>query len=1355
MATPNFGGDGLMPDTPQSKIQLGYQLGIDSPHGDSSVRRSELYEKAKIDSIRGTSATDLSSTRTAGIGTRVAPQIAAGRRRPVPSRRIPPEKQNLVRSGPSVAASRDRMLIPQSNVKKLVISAKLKTKSAPSPAPSAKFGNENKSPNAGAQMPANTALQHPAAVALAPSAIAAPVSADPVNLDLSTPPGGSVVTVKIGDAKYSAQQIDNLSDAQRRQITGLTVTHEEHGEVFWEGPLDVSEKGSLCDKIAFSAGTISVYGDGETPDTIPRGTRLNRTATITLNNMMPKKTDAASLDKYEKRLRRQNAKVGATFLNYVAGKWQFQVDHFTKYGLSDSSEDEDEDDAASAKNGSSSKPADESTEADDDDDDEDEDDDDDDDEDDDDGSGLDDDDYDDEEDGGEDEHGEEDEEDDDDDDGEESALDGAEQHELDDAAANASFEPGAEMQMDELDGPVTTAGERDQEEDQAMQKTSTHRLVESLGIESSPFRAMKAIYGQDAPGPTQSSYFGDAIEVEPAPPQLRGPFGDVSAPSSTYAPMLSATAAAPPPVHYIPPSSPSNADLVATTSLTADSSELIADAGLMMGRSFRVGWGPNGLIAFRSMAAGSGGRSVIAPKSGAALFASSSRGTDLAAAAKGSAVSLVRIGTNSLFHTSRTASHLSPEKVQDSKILYAEDMEIQLDCSLVEPPRLDDAVPCPRAQLPNLANAVIGAKLRASRLLSAKTGMRQKYGGDEGTWGPAQYLNENLTTWRLFDALWGAPEAAQPETVPAAVEALSARGGLGWNDPAAQAAQDPYRLTMARRRYVSQWLQFPETTVPYSRPDGVVDSQNADEEAALGEVFNLLTLGDIHAACAKARETKDFRLAMLISQSPGSDAIRQLAMEQLQLWEQQGTHNFINVLRMKIYALLAGCMAWPVVADPSPDGFAKFSTCAGIDWKRAFGLHLWYECGPSDSVRTGIRAYSSSADVDRQSAANGAKTLAEFPTPIYPQSSPAGPSSSGTGPPIDMAYHLLKMFSDGQHPLASALVPASSTPCGLDFRLCWLLYTALRTAGVPSLSKRREEQLHTDFAAQLEAAGLWHYAAFVLLHVDDPKMRTWWVKELLVRNLVVQPTAEQENKVSFVQHQLHIPELWIDEAMAVRARFEGNDEVLANALQKCGRWNEAHATVMCSLAREAILARQYNRIVQLLAPLNNRIQYDNDPIFGPFYTHCSALHRPARAAPYALPSPHSHDADWCLQSDAGPMHAWYSPIHAWYSPDSASSGTSLGGRPAARSITATFCCSPTSSRSTAPAAPSIAAAGSVSAAGKPPTSSGPSARFRAPPRGTAWRASRLRMSSRPSSSSCNSRSPTRRRRSPGDMRRRP
>jgi nuclear pore complex protein Nup98-Nup96 len=190
-----------------------------------------------------------------------------------------------------------------------------------------------------------------------------------------------------------------------------------------------------------------------------------------------------------------------------------------------------------------------------------------------------------------------------------------------------------------------------------------------------------------------------------------------------------------------------------------------------------------------------------------------------------------------------------------------------------------------------------------------------------------------------------------------------------------------------------------------------------------------------------------------------------------------------------------------------------------------------------------------------------------------------------------MAYHLLKMFSDGQHPLTSALVPASSTPCGLDFRLCWLLYTALRTAGVPSLSKQREEQLHTDFAAQLEAAGLWHYAAFVLLHVEDPKMRTWWVKELLVRNLVVQPTAEQENKVGFVQHQLHIPELWIDEAMSVRARFEGNDEVLADALQKCGRWNEAHATVMWSLAREAILARQYNTIIQLLAPLNNRIQH--------------------------------------------------------------------------------------------------------------------------------------------------------------------
>lgn len=36
------------------------------------------------------------------------------------------------------------------------------------------------------------------------------------------------------------------------------------------------------------------------------------------------------------------------------------------------------------------------------------------------------------------------------------------------------------------------------------------------------------------------------------------------------------------------------------------------------------------------------------------------------------------------------------------------------------------------------------------------------------------------------------------------------------------------------------------------------------------------------------------------------------------------------------------------------------------------------------------------------------------------------------------------------------------------------------------LSSARQGLLHTSYAAQLESAGLWHMAIFILLHIPEP-----------------------------------------------------------------------------------------------------------------------------------------------------------------------------------------------------------------------------------------------------------------------------
>lgn len=57
---------------------------------------------------------------------------------------------------------------------------------------------------------------------------------------------------------------------------------------------------------------------------------------------------------------------------------------------------------------------------------------------------------------------------------------------------------------------------------------------------------------------------------------------------------------------------------------------------------------------------------------------------------------------------------------------------------------------------------------------------------------------------------------------------------------------------------------------------------------------------------------------------------------------------FINEERLKIYALLAGTMVWPMSRDVASLSRGEQQTlsrdvnvCEGLDWKRVLAVHLW------------------------------------------------------------------------------------------------------------------------------------------------------------------------------------------------------------------------------------------------------------------------------------------------------------------------------------------------------------------------------------------------------------------------------
>lgn len=160
---------------------------------------------------------------------------------------------------------------------------------------------------------------------------------------------------------YTIPPLDKLTDYLTEDgkciVPNFTIGRKGYGNVYFGEPIDVAGL-NLDELVHFRHKEVIIYPDDENKPPIGEG--LNRKAQITLDQVWPHdKTlhepikDRERLDEmnYETKLRAVCDKHDTRFVEYrpETGSWVFKVDHFSKYGLSDSDEDENAADAKKLK----------------------------------------------------------------------------------------------------------------------------------------------------------------------------------------------------------------------------------------------------------------------------------------------------------------------------------------------------------------------------------------------------------------------------------------------------------------------------------------------------------------------------------------------------------------------------------------------------------------------------------------------------------------------------------------------------------------------------------------------------------------------------------------------------------------------------------------------------------------------------------------------------------------------------------------------------------------------------------------------------------------------------------------------
>ncbi|XP_030055686.1 nuclear pore complex protein Nup98-Nup96 isoform X2 [Microcaecilia unicolor] len=661
---------------------------------------------------------------------------------------------------------------------------------------------------------------------------------DELDSNYAPHPAGIILT-RVG--YYTIPSLEELAKMTDENgvclVKDFTIGRKGYGSIYFEGEVNLTNL-NLDEIVHIRRKEVIVYLDDSQKPPIGKG--LNRRAEVTLDGVWPMDKTTRCLIKsperlaemsYESRLEAVSRKQGACFKDYrpETGSWVFKVAHFSKYGLQDSDEEDEQTSQVDAKKQKVAP-----------------------------------------------------------------VLPVGQQVQQQMVVASPPSQSPVVEQLGrvvELDSDMAditqeqlleTTLEDDSTEEQEPISASSH-IASSLGINPHTLQIMKAsLFADEEDGDvTIHQHFSHFTGSSPRflPPTLQiqksrsavggllqsrllnGTLFPGSQPSPHSPNLLSSTPSwtasavlLPSLVPELPLKTVGTCRLQELVPLQKSVSfghgKLLMDMALFMGRSFRVGWGPNWTLAHN----------------GDQLSGSMQKGV------QGS--ELMDYGFLPKPAITKSLSE-SPFKVHVEKLSLQESIPGELQ-SYTAPLDIE------------LKHSTFQAD-QCCPLLVPNPGVAAIH--DYADWvqdvcqEPAEVetvVKHWCLVWTLCEAIWGHLKELEASL----------------DEPS------DYVQSLERRRAFSRWL----SQTACERIDQEVAKSR--HESHTEAVFSYLTGARISEACRLAQQSGDHRLALLLSQQMGSQQVKDLLAMQLVDWNKLQADRFIQEERVRIFTLMAGKPVW-------------------------------------------------------------------------------------------------------------------------------------------------------------------------------------------------------------------------------------------------------------------------------------------------------------------------------------------------------------------------------------------------------------------------------------------------------------